>query len=169
MRHVLVVDDEPAICDLVQMVLEADGSCRVTSASTAGDAIAILERDRPDAALIDAVLPQASGLQLATRAIDIGVPVLIVTGEPHTRDKLHAVGCPYLSKPFAIGALLAEMRALLDEAVQRRAELAVLLRRLVRKSVGLRMACERVRETVARAKIGRRGAPPPRPTGQGSG
>lgn len=155
MRHVLIVDDEPAICELVQMVLEADGSCRVTPASSAGDAMTILERDRPDAAIIDAILPQASGLQLATRAIDLGVPVLIVTGEPQTRDKLRAVGCPYLPKPFQIGTLLTETRALLDEAAQRRAELAVLLHRLVAKTAELRMACEGVRERVARTKMGR--------------
>lgn len=157
MRHVLIVDDEPAICELVQMALEADGSCRVTPASSAGDAMTVLERDRPDAAIIDAVLPQASGLQLATRAIGLGVPVLIVTGEPQTRDKLRAAGCPYLPKPFPIGTLVTETRALLDEAAQRRAELAVLLRRLVAKSAELRMACERVRERIARTKVGRTG------------
>lgn len=166
MRHVLVVDDEPAICELVQMVLEADGSCRVTRVSTAGDAMGILKHDRPDAALIDAVLPQVSGLQLATRAVDLGVPVLIVTGEPQTRDKLHAAGCPYLSKPFSIGTLVSETRALLDEAVQRRAELGLLLRPLVTKTAELRIACERLREAVVRTKL-RRNAGPRRPGRRG--
>jgi len=101
MQHVLVVvDDEPAICELMQTALEANGSCRVTPAFSAVEAVAILQRDRPDAAIIDAVLPQVSGLRLAIQALDLGVPVLIATGELATQAKLEAVGCPYLSNPF---------------------------------------------------------------------
>ncbi len=159
MRHVLIVDDEPAICELVRTALEADGSCRVTSAGSAGDAMAVIENDRPDAAIVDAVLPQVSGLQLAGWAIDRGVPVLIVTGEPQTRDRLVDAGCPYLAKPFAIGKLLAEIQALLDEAAQRRADLALLLRQLGAKTAELRMAPEWVRETRARYTGARRTAP----------
>ncbi len=155
MRHVLVVDDEPSICELMQLALEADGSCRVTRASSAGEAVAMLQRDRPDAAIIDAVLPQVSGLQLASQVLDLGVPVLIVTGEPATRAKLEAIGCPYLSKPFPINVLVAETNTLLGDAVERRAELALLLPRLVAKTAPLRIAGERVRETARRKRVSR--------------
>jgi DNA-binding response OmpR family regulator len=154
MRHILVVDDEPAICELIQLALEADGSCRVTCTSSAGEAVTMLRRNRPDAAIIDAVLPQVSGLQLVGQALDLGVPVLIVTGELATRARLEDSGCPYLAKPFAISALVAETKALLYEAPQRRAQLAVLLPRLIGKTLPLRMAGERVRE--ARRKRVRR-------------
>jgi len=155
MRHVLVVDDEPAICELMQLALEADGSCRVTRASSADEAVVTLQRDRPDAAIIDAVLPQVSGLQLASQVLDLGVPVLIVTGEPATRAKLEAIGCPYLSKPFPINVLVAETTTLLGDAVERRAELALLLPRLVAKTAPLRIAGERVRETARRKRVSR--------------
>jgi DNA-binding response OmpR family regulator len=155
MRHVLVVDNEPAICELVQLALEADGSCRVSSASSVDDAIALLRRDPPDAAIIDAILPHSSGLQLAALALDRGVPVLIVTGEPSTRERLESVGCPYLAKPFPINVLIAETNALLDEALQRRAQLALLLPRLVTKAAPLRIAIARLRERARRKHLRR--------------
>lgn len=146
MRHLLVVDDEPAICELVQLALEADGSCRVTRASSVSEAVALLQRDPPDGAIIDAILPQLSGLQLASQFIDRGVPVLIVTGEPATRERLEDVGCPHLAKPFPINVLVAETNALLDEAVQRRAQLALLLPRLIARTMPLRIAMAMLRE-----------------------
>lgn len=155
MRHVLVVDNEPAICDLVQLALEADGSCRVSSASTVDEAVALLRRDPPDAAIIDAILPQASGLQLAGQVLERGVPVLIVTGEPATRQRLDSIGCPYLAKPFPINVLVAETKALLDEAGERRAQLALLLPRLVARAAPLRMAIARLREKVRRKHLRR--------------
>lgn len=155
MRHVLVVDNEPAICELVQLALEADGSCRVSSASNVEDAIALLRRDPPDAAIIDAILPQSSGLQLAGEVLDRGVPVLIVTGEPVTRERLDSVGCPYLAKPFSINVLVAETNALLEEAHERRAQLALLLRRLVSKAAPLRIAIARLRERARRKHLRR--------------
>ncbi|HKW54277.1 MAG TPA: response regulator [Stellaceae bacterium] len=155
MRHVLVVDNEPAICELVQLALEADGSCRVTCASSVDEAVAVLRQDRPDAAIIDAILPQSSGLQLASQILDLGVPVLIVTGEPATRERLESIGCPYLAKPFPINVLVAETNALLDEAVQRRAELAPLLPRLTARAAPLRIAIARLRERARRKRLRR--------------
>lgn len=155
MRHVLVVDNEPAICELVQLALEADGSCRVSSASNVDDAIALLRRDPPDAAIIDAILPQSSGLQLAGEVLDRGVPVLIVTGEPATRERLESIGCPYLAKPFPINVLVAETNALLQEAPERRAELALLLPRLANRAAPLRIAMARLRERVRRKHLRR--------------
>lgn len=153
MRHVLVVDDEPAICELVQLALEADGSRRVTRASSVADAMALLQRDPPDGAIIDAILPQLSGLQLASRFIDHGVPVLIITGEPATRERLEGIGCPHLAKPFPINLLVAETNALLDEAVERRAQLALLLPRLVARTSPLRFATARLREKARRKRF----------------
>lgn len=155
MQHVLIVDDEPAICELVQLALEADGSCRVSCASSVGDALAMLQRDPPDAAIIDAILPQLSGLQLSRQFIDAGVPVLIVTGEPATRAKLEDIGCPYLAKPFPINVLVTETNALLEGAVERRAQLALLLPRLIARTTPLRIAVARLREKMRRRRFRR--------------
>ena len=154
-RHVLVIDNEPAICELVQLALEADGSCRVSSACNVDDAVALLRRDPPDAAVIDVILPQSLGLQLASQVLDRGIPVLIVTGEPATRERLENIGCPYLAKPFPINLLVAETNTLLEHALERRAQLALLLPRLVTRAAPLRIAMARLRERARRKHLRR--------------
>jgi len=127
----LVVELDPGVSAVMQMGLEADGACRVTSAPTAEDALGIIARDRPDAAIIAAVLPKLSGIDLASRALDRSIPVLLTCGHPDTALKLEQAGCRFLMKPFRIKRLLAETRALLDDAQQREAALAIQLKRLV--------------------------------------
>jgi two-component system, OmpR family, phosphate regulon response regulator OmpR len=130
MRNILVVDDLPEICDLFRMVLECDGSCRVTTAATSGDAVAAMTHHQPDALITDVVLPGPSGLRLASWSLARNIPVLIVTGEPAAQRMLEETGCPYLRKPFGIAALQAEMRALWDDGKRRRSLTAVSLRRM---------------------------------------
>lgn len=148
MPHILFVDDEPSICELMQMALETSGSCRVTTAMTGDQALSVLMQDRPDAVIVDAVLPKTSGLGIANVAVHFGIPVLIVTGEPATAEKLDQAGCPFLWKPFHIDTIVAEARALLAEANQRRAEVAMSLRRLTNSMEELRVALDRAREIV---------------------
>jgi DNA-binding response OmpR family regulator len=138
MRHVLVVDDEPAICELMQLALEADGMCRVVCAPGAAEAAAALQQQRFDAAVVDAVLRQASGVLLAIQLLALGVPVLLVTGEPAMQAKLDDIGCPYLAKPFPLNVLVSETNMLLDETAQRRGQLALLLPNLVVTTVPTR-------------------------------
>src|SRR5690242_1182140 len=116
MQHLLVVDDDAAVASVMRMGLEADGTCRVTTGPGAMEALAAIEHDRPHAAIIDAVLPQVSGLVLARTVIDLGVPVLIVSGEPGHQKLLLEAGCPFLLKPFRLAQLAAETRLLLDNA-----------------------------------------------------
>ena len=130
MQHLLVVDDEAAICKLVQMAFEADGYCRVSLVSTSNDAKELARHEKVDAAIVDAVLPRMSGLALARELVELGVPVLIMTGAPEMGDTLERAGCPFLWKPFRINNLRQEIRVLINEAAQRRAELVLLLSRM---------------------------------------
>lgn len=148
MPHILVVDDEPSICELMQIALEGSGSCRVTMAVSGEQALSVLMRDRPDAVIVDAVLPKTSGLGIANVAVHFGIPVLIVTGDPETAEKLDEVGCPFLWKPFHINTMVAEARALLVEASLRRAEVAMSLRRLANSVEDLRVVLDQAREIV---------------------
>ncbi len=131
MRHILVVDDEAAICEILQMGLEHDGTCRVTCTATADEAMAVVQNDRPDAAVIDAVLQRESGLILARDVVALDVPVLVTSGEPGHQQRLRDADCYFLPKPFAISQLLVETRRLLDEAADRKALLAAGLDRLL--------------------------------------
>jgi DNA-binding NtrC family response regulator len=129
-RHVLVVDNDPAICAMMTMALEMDGVYRVTTASSAHEALQVVNRDRPDAAIIDVILPLISGLDLARRVFGWGIPVLLVSGHPVTAETLRQGGYRFLEKPFRIQRLVTELRTLLDDASHRRAGLAVQLRKL---------------------------------------
>jgi DNA-binding response OmpR family regulator len=130
MRHILVVESDSAVCAAMQMGLEADGARRVTCAPTAEEALGVIARDRPDAAIVAGFLPKLSGIAVASRALCSGIPVLLICGHLETVVKLERAGCRYLLKPVRIEALLAETRALLDDARQRQAELTLQLRKL---------------------------------------
>ena len=152
MRHILVVDDEPAICDVVQMGLELDGTCRVTRALCADAALDVALHDRPEAAIIDAVLPNVSGLALARAVIDLDIPVLITSGEPEHQRQLTEAGCSFLPKPFSLSRLLVETRVLLDAASERQARLAANLDGIFRARRELAKVVEQTRRVVAEAR-----------------
>lgn len=130
MRHLLVVDEEPAICDVVKMALEADATCRVSRAFTAFDAVAVLRRDRPHGAIVDFCLTSAFGLMITSQALNLGVPVLITTGDLRTRERLRANGVPFLAKPYHIRDIVEQTRLLLEQARERHAQAAAQLVRL---------------------------------------
>jgi DNA-binding response OmpR family regulator len=123
MRHILVVDDDPDVRGVLKAALEASRIYRATDASNADEALAVIARDRPDAAIIDAVLPRVSGLQLAGRVLETRIPVLLVSGQPLVEKRLEERGLRFLPKPFRLAQLLAETRALLAEAAFRQEEL----------------------------------------------
>jgi CheY-like chemotaxis protein len=159
MRHVLVVDDDPAICAVMQMGLEVDGSYRVSSAESAEATLDILDRDPPDAAIIDAVLPRVMGLVLARTVVDRGIPVLLTTGEPLFQQRMSEAGCRFLAKPFSLAQLVAETQRLIDEARERVAESARCLARLAEAGGELRQVLEQSQRLIEAGRR-RRGAPP---------
>ena len=55
MEHILVIGHEPTICDYVQSALAQDGSYRVSRARSGNEALPVVERDRPNLAIIDAM------------------------------------------------------------------------------------------------------------------
>src|SRR5260370_35023019 len=103
---------------------EPAGSCRGTAASTAEDALCVMLGDRPDAAIIDTVSARGQGFALASQAVDFGIPVLLMTGEPYTQARLSAAGCPYLANPFTLHTLVERTPPLLDARLQSRASLS---------------------------------------------
>jgi DNA-binding NtrC family response regulator len=137
-QHLLVVDDEPTIREVVKMALEADGTYRVTAVSSAIDALAVLRHDRPNGAIIDAAMPSAPDTPLANQALLLGVPVLIITGAPPVQEILSAHDIPFLAKPFRIKDVIAETRLLLSESKERHAQLAMRMARMVANLAELR-------------------------------
>lgn len=155
MQHLLVVDDDADVAAVMRMGLEADGTCRVTTALDAVEALAAIERDRPHAAIIDAVLPRVPGLALARTVIEIGVPVLIVSGELRLQTLLAEARCPFLVKPFRLAQLAAETRLLLDTATARRFEVAQTLDRLMAATGELAEVREQTRRLLEESRRAR--------------
>jgi len=114
--HILVVDDDQAVRDSLARSLQYSGY-EVTTADDGLAALAKLSNLRPDAVIMDVMMPRLDGLA-ATRSLrDSGnvVPILILTARDAVDarvDGLDAGADDYMVKPFALDELLARLRAL---------------------------------------------------------
>jgi two-component system OmpR family response regulator len=114
--RVLVVDDEPALSELLSMALRYEG----WDVRTAADGLAAVRaaRDfRPDAVVLDMMLPDLDGLEVLRRLRSGGgdVPVLFLTAKDAVEDRvagLTAGGDDYVTKPFSLEEVVARLRAL---------------------------------------------------------
>jgi two-component system response regulator MprA len=118
--RVLVVDDEPAVRESLERALVAEGYA-VLLAIDGEEALAAVERDRPDLVLLDVLMPALDGVAACRRLRAAGnrVPVLMLTARDGVGDRvagLDAGADDYLVKPFALDELLARIRALLRRA-----------------------------------------------------
>jgi two-component system OmpR family response regulator len=117
---VLVVDDESSITELVSMALRYEGFTVETAGDGAG-AQRLLATFSPDLVVLDVMLPDTDGFSLA-RGISRDaepVPILFLTARDSTEDKIRGLtvgGDDYLTKPFAVGELVARVRAVLRRA-----------------------------------------------------
>jgi two-component system OmpR family response regulator len=118
--RVLVVDDEPAIAELVSTALSYEGF-EVTQADSGLGALAKVESFRPDLIVLDVMLPDIDGFEVVRRlrAEARKVPVVFLTAKDATEDKVHGLtlgGDDYVTKPFSLEELLARVRAVLRRA-----------------------------------------------------
>lgn len=117
---VLIVDDEPQILRVLRPSLAA-GGYEVFSAATAAEALAAaLGRDAPDLILLDLGLPDMDGKELLRKLrISTDMPVIVLSARDREAEKILALDLganDYVEKPFAMGELLARMRAALRHA-----------------------------------------------------
>lgn len=115
--RVLVVDDELNITDLVATALRYEGF-EVSTASTGRGALDGVARDRPDLLVLDVMLPDIDGFEIARRLRQDGrrVPILFLTAKDATEDKVRGLtlgGDDYVTKPFSLEELVARVRAVL--------------------------------------------------------
>ena len=114
--RVLVVDDEPAITDAVATAFRYEGF-QTSEAVTGRSAVREIDEFRPDLIILDVMLPDQDGLELARKLRDghSRTPIIFLTARDGTEDKLAglAVGDDYLTKPFSLAELVARARAVL--------------------------------------------------------
>jgi CheY-like chemotaxis protein len=109
---VLVVDDDPDILEAICEILAGEGY-RVARARHGVEALAAMDRERPALVLLDLMMPVMDGLAfseaLRGRERDRDVPIVIISAEGNPQKAAGIGARAYLSKPFDIEALLAEV------------------------------------------------------------
>lgn len=116
----LVVDDEENIRFLVGSALELAGF-EARTAATGSEALQLVEHFRPDAVVLDVMLPDLDGFAVLQRLRDRGVsaPVIFLTARDATEDRVRGLttgGADYQVKPFAIAELVARVQLRLDQS-----------------------------------------------------
>jgi len=115
--RVLVVDDEPTLTELLSMALRYEG-WEVQTAADGLSAVRAARDFRPDAVVLDVMLPDIDGLEVMRRLRgEVGeVPVLFLTAKDAVEDRiagLTAGGDDYVTKPFSLEEVVARLRALM--------------------------------------------------------
>ncbi|MCL2355723.1 MAG: response regulator transcription factor [Defluviitaleaceae bacterium] len=115
MLNILIVEDEPAISNLIYVNLIEEGySC--TCAFDGTQAADFIERETYDLILLDIMLPEIDGYELLEFIKPLGTPVIFITAKGATDDKIKGLKLgadDYLTKPFQIGELSARVEAVL--------------------------------------------------------
>jgi two-component system KDP operon response regulator KdpE len=113
---ILVVDDEPQIRRVLRATLSSNGY-EVVEAKSGQEAIEMVVTERPELILLDMNMPGMSGLEACSKIrLSFDGPIIMVTVRNAERDKIAALDAgadDYIVKPFAIGELLARIRAAL--------------------------------------------------------
>jgi two-component system, OmpR family, response regulator MprA len=115
--RLLVADDEAAVREALALVLDLNGF-DVTTAADGREVIRALAAQRPDAVVLDVLMPELDGLEVCRRMRATGdrTPVLMLTARAEVSERvagLEAGADDYLVKPFAREELIARLRALL--------------------------------------------------------
>jgi DNA-binding NtrC family response regulator len=116
-EHLLVVEDDPEMRDLLRKVLEKEGF-RVSLAADGAEAASLLARGHFDLVVTDLLMPRSGGLELlgTTRQDYPGLPVIIVTafGDWHTYSQALELGAAaFISKPLKMAELTAAVHTAL--------------------------------------------------------
>ncbi len=113
-KRVLVVDDEPRICKLLEVKLGISGYETITTTSGA-EAIDLARTRNPDIILLDVVMPDISGLEVLARVRTFSdVPIIMFTGRPEIAQIARNYGAnDYIAKPFDPDLLVKKIQLVL--------------------------------------------------------
>ncbi|MCB0872638.1 MAG: response regulator transcription factor [Actinobacteria bacterium] len=129
--RVLVVDDEPNLTELLAMALRYE-RWEVATAGSGGSAVRTFRDFRPDAVVLDMMLPDFDGLEVLRRIreVDTDVPVLFLTARDAVEDRvagLTAGGDDYVTKPFSLEEVIARLQALMRRTARLQAHTGSLI------------------------------------------
>jgi two-component system phosphate regulon response regulator PhoB len=152
---ILVVEDDPALADLIRFNVEAEGYT-VAIAETAEDAELRLGEDQFDLVILDWMLPGMSGIELCRRMRRRDntrtVPILMLTARGEEGDRVRGLSTgadDYVVKPFSVPELIARLQALLRRASPQR-----VANILQRGDISLDRAAHRVMRKTREVRLG---------------
>jgi two-component system KDP operon response regulator KdpE len=121
--RILVVDDEPDLRRLLRTALAAEGY-RVVEAASGPRGVIDAGSHKPDVAIVDLGLPGLDGVEVIRRIRQWSpLPIIVLSARTQERTKIEALGAgadDYVTKPFAMGELLARIRVALRHRAQSR-------------------------------------------------
>lgn len=118
-RYLLIVDDDGDVREMLCDFLEGQGY-HVARAATLSGAVARLLGGDINLVIVDVRLPDGSGVALADKARDGGVPAILLTGHPDALARVGDLTHPHLAKPFRLTELEALVESCLCLAAERR-------------------------------------------------
>jgi len=117
--HILIADDDRELAEAVGWYLEAEG-LRVTVAADGREALEAFEKDPPQAAVLDLMMPGRDGFEVIKEIRgQSSLPILVLSAKDTEPDKVRALGLgadDYVTKPFGAMELVARIKALLRRA-----------------------------------------------------
>jgi two-component system KDP operon response regulator KdpE len=124
-QRLLVVDDEPQIVRGLKIILR-DAGYQVETAEDKAEALAALSARPPDAMVLDLVLPDGSGVEIASEVRKWSqLPILVLSAVGDEREKVRALDAgadDYVTKPFGTEELLARLRAVMRRGTEEGSE-----------------------------------------------
>ena len=101
MQTILVLEDDPAVLDVISESLRDAGHC-IIAATSAAQARLVLDREDVDLVLADCLMAEEHGNRFAEDAVGRGVSAILMTGDPDTYRRLQHGAIPVLAKPFRL-------------------------------------------------------------------
>lgn len=116
MKHILIVDDDMHIGNMLEEVLQREGY-KVSRAYSGTEALLVLSSQTPDLILLDLMLPGLNGEEVLPKIQ--GIPVIVLSAKSETAHKVQLLldgACDYITKPFDLTELLARITVQLRNA-----------------------------------------------------
>src|SRR3954449_12371392 len=115
-KKILIIEDEPHIVLGLTDALEFEGFA-VVSAARGKEGVQLARQEKPDAVLLDLMLPDTNGFKVCEelRRSDPFVPIIMLTARGQEVDKIRGLDAgadDYVTKPFSVGELIARIRAI---------------------------------------------------------
>ena len=117
--HILVVEDEPPLIEVLRYNLESEGF-RVSVATDGEDGLLMVAEEAPDLIILDWMLPKLSGIEVCRRlrspTMNNRIPIIMLTARGEEGDRVRGLESgadDYIVKPFSPAELIARVRAVL--------------------------------------------------------